>query len=103
LIQLMGMKYLEKQCKRTCAIFVVQQKLLIDHVLHNFLFLTSFQFEGIDLLSILSTCGIYKHFDPLSFNFFILLIVTIYESLDTLSFEPFDLLITMIYISFLMN
>ncbi len=74
LIQLKGMKYLEKQCKGTYAIFVVQPKLSIDQVLHKFLFLTSSQLEWIDLLSILSTCGIYKHLDPLSFEFFILLI-----------------------------
>lgn len=101
-IQLRGMKYIKKQCKRNCAIFMVQQKLSIDQQLHKFLFLTSSQFEWIDLLSILSTCGIYKHLDPLSFKFFILLIAMVYESFDTLSFEPFDLSITMIYISFLM-
>lgn len=71
-IQLRGMKYIKKQCKRNCAIFVVQQKLSIDQQLHKFLFLTSSQLEWIDLLSILSTCGIYKHLDPLSFKIFIL-------------------------------
>jgi hypothetical protein len=108
-IQLRGMKYIKKQCKRNCAIFVVQQKLSIDQQLHKFLFLTSSQLEWIDLLSILSTCGIYKHLDPLSFKLQWSMKVLIFYHLNllicqllwftypSLWFEPLILLFFMIW------
>ncbi len=73
-----GHEVSRKQCKGDCVIFMVWQKLSIDQLFHKFLFFTSSQLEWIDLLCILSSCRIYKHFDPILFKFVILLIAMIY-------------------------